>query len=72
MELSAAEITSALEEIDTVLGFLEANGKDLLEGDNFSQTDENINFEILTLENVAKVKGKLLAGGEPSCLALSV
>lgn len=59
VELTAAEVTSALEEVDAIFGYLENYGKDMLEGDNFqgSGDADALDFEILTLENVAKVKG---------------
>ena len=62
VELSAYDMTSALEEIDTVIHFVQTHGQDLLEGDNFTQnqSDDSINFELLTVENLMKVKGQCL------------
>lgn len=59
IELTAADITSALGEIDAVFDYIENYGKSELEGDNFHSNNEtdNLDFELLTLENLAKVKG---------------
>lgn len=57
VEITALDVASALQEIDAVLGWIELHGNEMSEGDNFqTPTDENLDFNMLTAENVAKVK----------------
>jgi len=60
VEISAAEITSALQEVDVVVQFVEEFGKEALEGDNFSSSggEDGVNFELLTVENVLRAKSR--------------
>lgn len=60
MELTETDVASALQEVDAVFTYLEDYGKESLEGDNFqfNNDTDGLNFDLLTLENLAKVKGR--------------